>query len=508
MDGSNCSALKGSGSNQDPKRTDGSSGAAFDSSAGHVTPFEESLRSTIKDQEASRERPRAAKNTATKSDTAQRVDNQPQKLNAAPARQRQPTDKTKAAASATDDSRQTQQPKAAVNTDVADPALESAVLVNALPVNNVAAVNLPPMSDAAAVAAVSTGSTSQAFTSVAGSNQVKLDSETKASADQDTLVLDATLHSAAPVPARPPKASLAGAGKPAWLLNSQPVYAARENSSNVADSNQLPALNIDDQNNQAASTTSGTPQQPAPQNIMIASAQSFDKAVASSTQSKPDVHPAQTNHTQAVPPQQSGQTNMDQSPSDNTPGFEKDPKQAAPEPGVNHQPEPAAQAPHVLQASDSPAAKVDSAPSSNNGPQISSKSGVLPINQQADIRQPSMKTDLNMRIQGQSGESINVRISERAGDIQISVRSSDQGTANVLKHELPSIEAGLERAGWRMESSGMSQPGQDQHEAGRDSQNPDRNRGQNSQQPNWQDRNQRRRDSSPNPWFEMDGKTA
>jgi hypothetical protein len=159
----------------------------------------------------------------------------------------------------------------------------------------------------------------------------------------------------------------------------------------------------------------------------------------------------------------------------------------------------------VFQTSNSAPAKVDAAAPPNSAAPTSSKSGVLSINQQTEIHQPSMKTDLNMRIQGQSGESINLRISERAGDIQISVRASDQGTANVLKHELPSIEAGLERAGWRMETGGMSQSGQDQHEAGRDSQNPDRNRDQNSQQQsNWQDRNQRRRDSSPNPWFEMD----
>jgi hypothetical protein len=499
MDGSNCSALKGSGSNQDPKRTNGSSKSAFDSSTGHVTPFQESLHSTIREQEASRERPRAADNTSRKSESA-RPGNQPQKLNAAYNGQRRTTEKTKPDASAkSDEAGQPQAPNTTANASGVDPALASAVLGNVQPLNNVP-VNLASDS---AVAAINGDSTPQAINNVAAANQVELASETKPAADADALVFDASLHSAAPVPARPPQAALAGAGKPTWLLNSQ-LYAARQDSDQAANTNHVPPPDTANKS-QAETAESVTPQQTSIQNIAAVSVPA-DKSGASNSQTKPDANPVQTNHAQTITPHSAGQTNMEQSSSDNTPGFEKDPKQQlAAENAPNHQPEPAAQSSHVIQTSAAAPTKVDTAAPSNNAVPVSSKSSVLPINQQAEIHQPSMKTDLNMRIQGQSGESINLRISERAGDIQISVRSSDQGTANVLKHELPSIEAGLERAGWRMETGGMSQSGQDQHEAGRDSQNPDRNRDQNSQQQsNWQDRNQRRRDSSPNPWFEMD----
>jgi hypothetical protein len=495
MDGSICSVLKGSGSNQDPKRTNSSSKSGVDNNTGHVTPFQESLHSTIREQEASRERPRAANNTSKKSDTAHTSD-QPQKVNAAPDRQHRTTEKTKAYASAkTEDAGQTQNQNTVVSPDGTDPALASAVLGNVQPLNNVA-VDLASDSGAAAI---NGDSTPQAVPTVAAANKVELASETKPTTDKEALVFDASLHSAAPVPARPPQAALAGAGKPSWLLNSQ-LYAARQDSGQATDTNQQPAPQTDNKN-QSENAGSATRQQTALQNIAAPSVQ-VDKSGASNAQTKPDAIPAQTNHEQAVPV---GKTNMEQSSSDNTPEFEKDTKQHAADNAVNHQPDSAAPSPHVFQTSNSAPAKVDAAAPPNNAAATSSKSGVLSINQQTEIHQPSMKTDLNMRIQGQSGESINLRISERAGDIQISVRSSDQGTANVLKHELPSIEAGLERAGWRMDTGGMSQSGQDQQEASRDSQNPDRNREQNSQQQsNWQDRNQRRREPSPNPWFEID----
>jgi hypothetical protein len=503
MDGSSCSALKGSGSNQDPKRPDGSSRSASDGSAGHVTPFEESLRSTIRDQETSRERPRSANNTQKKAEAAHPDSNQAQKLKGASLRERQTPEKTKVADSPENGPAQIQQPGAPVFTNQTDPALVSPALINTPAVIDIP-VNAPAISDVSPPASVGSESTPQAINKVAGLSQVEPDSETKAPADQETLVFDAALHSAAPAPARPPQAPMPGTGKPAWLLNSQPVYAAREDSTKVvANSNQLPP-NAGD-TSQPAAAPPVAPQQIVPQNTAAASVQPADKTSASNTQTKPEVNPGQTDHVQPASLQPISQTGSQQSSSDNMPGFHKDPNHAPAEPAAAHQPEPSAQAPHVFETSGAGPAKVDATAPSNTAAPGLSKSGVLPIYQQAETRQPSMKTDLTMRIQGQSGENINVRISERAGDIQISVRSSDQGTANILKHELPSIEAGLERAGWRMETSGMSQSGQDQQEAGRDSRNPDRNREQNSQeQPNWQDRNQRRRDSSPNSWFEMD----
>ena len=191
-----------------------------------------------------------------------------------------------------------------------------------------------------------------------------------------------------------------------------------------------------------------------------------DGADVNNSQQKPVAGSAQGNAAPLILAEQSGQAGSGQSSSGNALDFEKDAKHVASGPEAVHSPEIAANGSQIFPTSDSGTKRVDTAAQPNNAAATSSKPGNLPIDQQADTRQPSVKTDLNMRLQGQSGESINLRISERAGDIQISVRSSDQGTANVLKHELPSIEAGLERAGWHMENGGMSQSGQDQHEAG------------------------------------------
>ena len=197
----------------------------------------------------------------------------------------------------------------------------------------------------------------------------------------------------------------------------------------------------------------------------------------------------------------SGEGGFNQS-RENSSTFQQDPKRsfAAPSPASLHQADAVMP---TFAAVDSNAVISNGSPA-NNAQNPLSKSAILPIDQQAEKSQPSMKTDLNVRIQGQSGENINLRISERAGDIQISVRSSDQTTAAALRHELPSIQAGLERAGWHMENGGMAQSGQDNHEPGRGSQNPDKNRDQNHQACDWQDRNQRRKDSSANAWFELD----
>ncbi len=88
-----------------------------------------------------------------------------------------------------------------------------------------------------------------------------------------------------------------------------------------------------------------------------------------------------------------------------------------------------------------------------------SKSSILPIDQQANGTTPSMKNDLTVRLQGQSGETINVRMTERGGEVQIAIRSTDPATAAALRHEMPSIQAGLERAGLHLDSGSGLQPG-------------------------------------------------
>jgi hypothetical protein len=112
----------------------------------------------------------------------------------------------------------------------------------------------------------------------------------------------------------------------------------------------------------------------------------------------------------------------------------------------------------------------------------SSKPGAQPMDQQMP-NGPTTKTDLTMRLQGQSGENINVRVFERGGEIQVAVRSSDPAVTNMIRHELPGLQGNLEHAGWQMgnvntsgqsqqdrESEGSRQQHQERDQAGSQSQ--------------------------------------
>jgi flagellar hook-length control protein FliK len=110
---------------------------------------------------------------------------------------------------------------------------------------------------------------------------------------------------------------------------------------------------------------------------------------------------------------------------------------------------------------------------------------------------PTTKTDLTMRLQGQSGENINVRVFERGGEIQVAVRSSDPAVANIIRHELPGLQNNLEHAGWQMgnvNTSGQSQ--QDRESEGSRQQDQQREQA-GSQQ------NQQRRKSREDEFFEL-----
>ena len=67
-----------------------------------------------------------------------------------------------------------------------------------------------------------------------------------------------------------------------------------------------------------------------------------------------------------------------------------------------------------------------------------------------------------VRLQGQSGETISVRLVDQGGQVQVAVRSSDPLTATALRQDLSSLTNGLERAGWRSElvtpTVGVSEP--------------------------------------------------
>jgi hypothetical protein len=56
-----------------------------------------------------------------------------------------------------------------------------------------------------------------------------------------------------------------------------------------------------------------------------------------------------------------------------------------------------------------------------------------------------------VRLQGQSGEAISVRLVDQGGQVQVAVRSSDPATANLLRQDLSSLTNNLDRAGWKPE---------------------------------------------------------
>jgi hypothetical protein len=133
----------------------------------------------------------------------------------------------------------------------------------------------------------------------------------------------------------------------------------------------------------------------------------------------------------------------------------------------------------------------------------SSKTELLPINDQMASSQTSLKTDLAVRLQAESGENINIRLSERGGELQVSIRSTDQQTASTLRGALPAIQAGLERSGWNLEASQNNPSGGGRDSSG-NSQGDGRRQDDRQQQPEWQDqRQQQRRPSSAEQWLEL-----
>jgi hypothetical protein len=108
--------------------------------------------------------------------------------------------------------------------------------------------------------------------------------------------------------------------------------------------------------------------------------------------------------------------------------------------------------------------------------------------------------EVNLRVQGDSGESVSVRLSDHSGQVQISVRSTDQGAATTLRQDLSSLSAGLERQGWKTDVSGMLPQA-----AVRDLSNTRHSDDQGRQQshPDWQAPPDKKRSSPSDQWAEM-----
>ena len=141
--------------------------------------------------------------------------------------------------------------------------------------------------------------------------------------------------------------------------------------------------------------------------------------------------------------------------------------------------------------------------SSPNAPaSISSAKPVLPIETQDMNAQNPSKTDLTIRMEGDAGQTVNVRIAERAGQIQISVRSNDPGTAATLRHELPALQTTLQHTGWRLESAGGSDGLSVNRQNATDTQSQDQPRQDNRQFLDWRE-GERRRSNSQEHWLEL-----
>ncbi len=56
-----------------------------------------------------------------------------------------------------------------------------------------------------------------------------------------------------------------------------------------------------------------------------------------------------------------------------------------------------------------------------------------------------------LRLQGDSGQSISVRLVDQGNRVEVAVRSSDPATATLLRQDLSSLTSNLDRAGWKPE---------------------------------------------------------
>jgi hypothetical protein len=132
----------------------------------------------------------------------------------------------------------------------------------------------------------------------------------------------------------------------------------------------------------------------------------------------------------------------------------------------------------------------------------SSNGDAQPIVNQSSSVQTNVKTDMNLKMQSQSGDNITVRLSERAGGIQVTVRSSDPTTSAMLRHELPNIQAGLEQAGLQLTGT-SAQHAPQQHSNGNHSQSGDQGGGNDQRSGYGAQEQQKRRNNAQHQWFEM-----
>ena len=110
--------------------------------------------------------------------------------------------------------------------------------------------------------------------------------------------------------------------------------------------------------------------------------------------------------------------------------------------------------------------------------------------------------EVAIRLQNESGETINVKLIDQGGQVQVTVRSTDPSTATSLRDDLSSLTSSLEKAGWRSEVSlpvGASfEPVNQTRQADHESQDAPGQR-----QAEWQQETPKKRHSSNDAWDEM-----
>ena len=113
-----------------------------------------------------------------------------------------------------------------------------------------------------------------------------------------------------------------------------------------------------------------------------------------------------------------------------------------------------------LSAVDVSGNRVDSAgqfPASGKTDSLSSSPTARPTTLTEDVRPALPMKELSMRIEAAEGQTVDIRIVQRAGDLQIAVKSGDDFTTQGLRHGLSDLANRLNETGYHTETW---QPGQ------------------------------------------------
>ncbi len=151
---------------------------------------------------------------------------------------------------------------------------------------------------------------------------------------------------------------------------------------------------------------------------------------------------------------------------------------------------PTALASHATQKSEAAAASIPAAPTIDlTEAKVSTPSGLV--------------HDVQLRLPGEAGANVSVRLSDRLGQVQISVRSTDQATATTLRQDLSALSASLEKQGWKTDVSELPQRAIHDLRDPSSQQQSDQS-GRQRSSPQWEEPPDRRRPNSNDRWAEID----